>query len=151
MNTVANPYDALYTNLKTKYTVVHNGVECTVGDFMLMKAGKSSAVHTTLPAETVKTIDRQPVIANLMNYVNDKLAVKNPPQKDVTLKRFPLKASLSAMLSAVAACALIISCGIFAIRGASDALITPPDEYSHDLAQENETPKSNSETNLVFE
>lgn len=149
MNTVANPYDALYTNLKTKYTVVHNGVECTVGDFMLMKAGKSTNVHTNLP-ETVKTIDRQPVIANLMNYVNDKLTVKKPPVKDITLKRFPVKSSLSAVLSAVAACALIISCGIFAIRGAGEAIVTSPDQY-HDVVQENELQDSDSKTSLAFE
>ena len=54
MTSTINQYDALYTNLKNQFTVIYNGNECTVGDFMLMKANKKS--QSNLPvAATHKT------------------------------------------------------------------------------------------------
>lgn len=115
MTSTINQYDALYTNLKNQFTVIYNGNECTVGDFMLMKANKKS--QSNLPvAATHKTAS----IATFVEYVNDKLTVKNAPIKDKTIKRFPLRTSFSALLSATAACALILSCGIFALTGAKN-------------------------------
>lgn len=148
MNTIANPYDALYTNLKNKFTVVHNGAECTVGDFMLMKAGKHSSSKSALPT-TVKTVEREHAIVSIINYVNDKLTVKNPPAKDTTIKRFPVRSSLSAILSAVAACALIISCGIFALKGVNDAVITSPKENIPESAEDVKI-ENESNTHVVF-
>ena len=115
MTSTINQYDALYTNLKNQFTVIYNGNECTVGDFMLMKANKKS--ESNLPvAATHKTAS----IATFVEYVNDKLTVKTAPIKDKTIKRFPLRTSFSALLSATAACALILSCGIFALTGAKN-------------------------------
>ena len=120
MTSVMNPYDALYTNLKNQFTVIYNGNECTVGDFMLMKANKKS--ESNLPvAATHKTAS----IATFVEYVNDKLTVKTAPVKDKTIKRFPLRTSFSALLSATAACALILSCGIFALTGAKNLGVNP--------------------------
>ena len=117
MTTVSNPYDALYTNLKNRFTVIHDGKECTVGDFMLMKAGK--AASSNLPVVTVA--DRTgTTLATIAHFVEDKLTVKNPPAKDRTIRRFPLKTSASALLSSVAACALVMSCGIFALSGGDE-------------------------------
>ena len=113
MNTITNPYDALYTNLKNRFTVVHNGTECSVGDFMLMKAGKANANQSDLPV--AKTIKEDNSLVSLINYMNEKLTVKNPPVKDRTIKRFPIRTSLASMLSAAAACALVVSCGIFSL------------------------------------
>ena len=118
MTAVANPYDALYTNLKNRFTVIHDGKECTVGDFMLMKAGKAAA-SSNLPVVTVA--DRTgTTLATIAHFVEDKLTVKNPPAKDRTIRRFPLKTSASALLSSVAACALVMSCGIFALSGGDE-------------------------------
>lgn len=117
MNTVANPYDSLYNNLKNRFTVVKDGNECTVGDYMLMKAG-ALGVDSNLPACRTASAQENSVVA-IVNYMNDRLTVKRAPVKDRTIRRFPIRTSFSAMLSAVAACALILSCGIFALRGVS--------------------------------
>ena len=115
MTAVMNPYDALYTNLKNQFTVIYNGSECTVGDFMLMKANKRSA--SALPIATVSA--KTTSLATIVEYVNDKLTVKNAPAKDKTIRTFPFRTSASALLSATAACALVLSCGIFSLTGAS--------------------------------
>ena len=114
MTSVMNPYDALYTNLKNQFTVIYNGAECTVGDFMLIKANKRS--ESSLPiATTAKTTS----LTTIVEYVNDKLTVKNAPVKDKTIRTFPFRTSVSALLSATAACALVLSCGIFSLSGSS--------------------------------
>ncbi len=119
MTAVANPYDALYTNLKNRFTVIHDGKECTVGDFMLIKAGKAEKNSSALTV--VSVAHEHNTLATIADYVNDKLTVKNPPVKDKTIRRFPIKTSASALLSSVAACALVMSCGIFALTGGKDA------------------------------
>ncbi len=116
MNTRVNPYDALYNNLKNRFTVVHGGVECTVGDYMRMKSGAHSA--SNLPA--VKRSSEEHSIAAVISYVNDKLTMKKAPVKDKTMRRFPIRTSLSATLSAVAACAIIMFTGIIAAKGVGD-------------------------------
>ena len=115
MTSVMNPYDALYTNLKNQFTVIYNGTECTVGDFMLMKANKKSESSLPIATTSVKTTS----LSTFVEYVNDKLTVKQAPAKDKTIKNFPLRTSISALLSATAACALVLSCGIFSLTGAS--------------------------------
>ena len=116
MTSVMNPYDALYTNLKNQFTVIYNGTECTVGDFMLMKANKRS--ESSLP---IATSVRTTSLSTIVEYVNDKLTVKKAPVKDQTIRSFPFRTSISALLSATAACALVLSCGIFSLSGASGA------------------------------
>lgn len=120
MTNTINQYDALYNNLKNQFTVIYNGTECTVGDFMLMKANKKS--ESNLP---IATSQRSTSIATIVEYVNDKLTVKKAPVKDKTIKSFPLRTSLSALLSATAACALVLSCGIFALSGAKNLTASP--------------------------
>lgn len=115
MTSVMNPYDALYTNLKNQFTVIYNGTECTVGDFMLMKANKKSESSLPIATTSVKTTS----LSTFVEYVNDKLTVKQAPVKDKTIKNFPFRTSISALLSATAACALVLSCGIFSLTGAS--------------------------------
>ena len=116
MTSVMNPYDALYTNLKNQFTVIYNGTECTVGDFMLMKANKRS--ESSLP---IATTARNTSLSTIVEYVNDKLTVKKAPVKDQTIRSFPFRTSISALLSASAACALVLSCGIFSLSGANGA------------------------------
>ena len=55
-----------------------------------------------------------------MTYVNEKLTVKAPAVKDKTIRAFPLRASLSAVLSAVVMCGLVLTYGIAATSGDND-------------------------------
>ena len=77
----ANKYDALYENLKNRFTVVNNGSEYTLGDFMLMKATKkqSDNVASNLPVATKSKGER--AVAQIISFVNDKLTIKKPPEK----------------------------------------------------------------------
>ncbi len=113
MTTATNAYDALYTNLKNQFTVIYNGAECTVGDFMLMKANKRSESALPIATTHTKTVS----MSSIVEYVNDKLTVKRAPAKNQTMRKFPFRTSISSMLSATAACALILSCGAFAVSG----------------------------------
>ena len=113
MATIVNPYDSLYTNLKNKFTVVKDGSEYTLGDFMLMKAGKKTESNNLVAVKA----DEPRAVVSVINFVNDKLTAKAPAVKEKTIKRFPLRSSFSAALSAVAAAALVLSCGIFSLIG----------------------------------
>lgn len=116
---ISNPYDALYTNLKNKLTVVADEREYTVGDYMLMKAGQATSQDL---AVTPISADQRAIVT-FVNFVNERLTVKNPPRKDRTIRRFPLRTSMSALLSAVAASVLMISCCIYAVAGIGDSTV----------------------------
>ena len=137
MTSVMNPYDALYTNLKNQFTVIYNGAECTVGDFMLMKANKKSESSLPIATTSVRTTS----LSTIVEYVNDKLTVKEAPVKDKTIRNFPFRTSLSALLSATAACALVLSCGIFALTGASGISTPTTAEKSENSIVESFTPE----------
>lgn len=150
MARVTNPYDALYTNLKNRFTVIYEGAECTVGDYMLIKSGKQRK-ETNLPAAPVQHAYEHRALVSIVDFVNDKLTVKNPPIKDKTIKRFPLKTSLSALLSSAAACALVLSCGIFALSGAKNtapSAVADNEGYNIEFSEntEIETENENIET-----
>lgn len=150
MARVTNPYDALYTNLKNRFTVIYEGAECTVGDYMLMKSGKQRK-ETNLPAAPVHQAYEHRALVSIVDFVNDKLTVKNPPIKDKTIKRFPLKTSLSALLSSAAACALVLSCGIFALSGAKNtapSAVADNESYNYNIefSENTETETDNVET-----
>ena len=144
MATITNPYDALYTNLKNRFTVISDGRECTVAEFMLEKAGKKRANESALTVAGTTASTRS--INTFMDYVNDKLTVKSRPAKDITIRKFPIRASVSAMLSAVAACALVLSCGIFALSGAANAVIPATAEISE--IEELDVIEATEETNI---
>ena len=118
MTTTINPYDALYTNLKNRLTVVSDGEEYTVGEYMLMKAGENGTAN--LPATRN---EGDGVVVAIVNYVNERLTVKAPPVKDRTIRRFPLRTSFSALLSAAAAAVLMVSCCLYAVAGAADSSV----------------------------
>ena len=145
MTSVMNPYDALYTNLKNQFTVIYNGTECTVGDFMLMKANKRS--ESSLP---IATSAKSTSIATIVEYVNDKLTVKKAPVKDQTIRRFPFRTSVSALLSATAACALVLSCGIFSLSGANGSNLPYTAEKPNTSFTEVYTPE-NAEQDAGYE
>jgi len=113
MNTT-NVYENLYINMKNRFTVVSDNSEYTLGEYMLMKAGEKKA--SNLPAMRSATAPAKPISA-FFRYINDKLALKAPPAKDKTIRRFPFRTSLAAVLSAVIACTLAISYGAATLRG----------------------------------
>ena len=118
-----NKYDALYENMKTRFTVVNNGSEYTLGEFMLMKAAKKEAetVASNLPVATMSKGER--TVAQIMTFVSDKLTIKNPPPKDKTIRRFPLRTSMSAFLSAVVTCSFVLC---FCVIGARILNLSSP-------------------------
>ena len=108
-----NAYETLYKNMKEKFTVVNDGCEYTLGEYMSVKANAKTA-QTNLPA--VKNQNQNHAISAIFSYVNDKLSVKKPPVRDKVIKRFPFRTSAAAFLSAIVACALMFSYGIFALN-----------------------------------
>ena len=106
----ANVYETLYNNMKNKFTVVSGDSEYTLGEYMLMKAGKKN-----LPAERTQNTGRN-IVSSSFSYIKEKLTVKNPPHKDRTIKRFPLRTTASALLSAVVICSMVLSFGIFSSK-----------------------------------
>lgn len=107
-----NTYEKLYNNVKERLTVVDNGQEFNLGEYMLMQARKEKN-EASLPVEArTYTGAGERAIALMVSYVNDKLTVKEPPIKDKTIRAFPFRASASALLSAVACCALVLSVAV---------------------------------------
>ena len=113
MASITNPYDALYTNLKNAFTVEYKGASVSVADFVLAKAGKSSVQSTAL---TVQARENHSIV-NVLSLVNDKLTLKVAPKRDETLTKFPIRTSASAIMSAVAACAIVFGCTVFSLSG----------------------------------
>ena len=115
MTTINNPYDSLYANLKASFTYTEDGYECTLGEAMLIKAGAidESSSSTAL----ARVAPRESAISSIVRYVNTQLSVSDAPARNTTIRRFPLRTSMSAIFSAVAACALVFSFGIFALNG----------------------------------
>ena len=130
-----NSYDTLYDNLRNKFTVVYEGCECTLGDYMLIKAGKRQAPGTAMPTPSV---GKAGAITDIVDYVATQFTVKNAPAREKTIKRFPLRSSLSAMFTAAAACALVFSFGIFTLNN-SNALSPYTADSSEVEVSENNT------------
>jgi hypothetical protein len=112
--TSQNVYENLYNSMKDGLTVVSKDGEYCLGDYMLMKAEKHREA-TTLPVSAANAKDDRAISA-FFTYVNDKLTIKAPPVKDKTIRRFPLRTSLSAVLSALVACTLVLSYGATVLR-----------------------------------
>ncbi len=109
-------YETLYTSMKNKFTVMNNNNEYTLGEYMLMKANED---NSNLPA-TVNNDKNTSAISSFISYINDKLTVKKAPHKDKTMRRFPLRTSLTAFLSAVVACFFVFSFGIISMKNVND-------------------------------
>ena len=109
MTSYTNSYDKLYESMKDKFTVVNENTEYTLGDYMLMKAGKKKE-DSLLPVLQRSNVGKgERTVAMVVSYVSDKLTIKQPPVKDKTIKAFPFRASASAFLSAVVACTFMLS------------------------------------------
>ncbi len=102
-----NVYEKLYADTKTAFTIVKNDKQYSLGEYMLMKAGNKN-----LPAERNKN-NGLSIVSKSFSYIKERLTVKNPPHKEKTIKRFPLRTTASALLSAVVVCSLALSFGAF--------------------------------------
>lgn len=119
MNTT-NVYEDLYNKMKNSFTVVNDSSEYTLGDYMLMKAG-AKAESSSLPALRSSSSGDM-VVSTFFKFVNEKLTLKSAPAKDKTIRRFPFRTSLAAVFSALIACTLIVSYGVFALRGQANSV-----------------------------
>ena len=106
---MATNYDNLYENMKNRLTVVNEDSEYTIGSYMLMKANRKKEEALLPVAERSTATKTERAVANVVSYINDKLTIKEPPIKDKTIRAFPFRASASAFLSAVVACAFMLS------------------------------------------
>ena len=108
-----NPYETLYNNMRTKFTVVNDNSEYTLGEYMSMKANPV-AEASNLPATRSSSPNHS--ITSIFSYVNEKLTVKKPPARDKVIRRFPFRTSAAAFMTAIVACALMFSYGLFALK-----------------------------------
>jgi hypothetical protein len=115
-----NVYENLFIKMKTNFTIEKDNCEYNLGDYMLMKAGIKSE-SAPLPAVRNETSNDM-VVTTFFKYVNDKLALKTAPAKEKTIRRFPFRTSIAAVLSALIACTLIFSYGAVALRGATNTV-----------------------------
>lgn len=118
-----NVYDNLYNNMKKRFTVEDEAGEYTLGEYMLKKAGQTKSATATqksnLPA--CRNQSEQKAITAIFSYVNDKLLIKNPPEKDKTIKAFPFRTSFAAFLSAAVTCSMVFTFGFLAVKGLTAA------------------------------
>ena len=138
--TTYTAYENLYNNMKNKFTVVSEGSDYTLGEYMSMKANAKNA-SKNLPA--VKNSSQNNSITAIFSYVNEKLAVKNPPVREKVMRKFPFRTSAAAFLSAIVACALMFSYGLFALNS-SYTVPTAETESSvtEELEENNEIPET---------
>ena len=71
--TSTNAYETLYKNMKSKFTVVSENSEYTLGEYMLKKANPNENV-SNLPATKTESQNRS--LSAIFSYVNEKLTVK---------------------------------------------------------------------------
>ena len=104
-----NAYEKLYNNMKTRFTVVNEDCECSLGEYMLAKASKGKETKD-LPVATATFKDPSAVVS-FVNYINDKLMIKEAPQKDKVIRAFPFRTAAAALLSALLVCTFVMTYG----------------------------------------
>ena len=64
----------------------------------------------TVPIATL--VPQQPsAVVSFVNYINDKLMVKEAPQKDKVIRAFPFRTAAAALLSALLVCTFAMTYG----------------------------------------
>ena len=143
MGTTMNSYNTLFENMKRKFTVSSGDCHYSLGAYMRMKANEETH-EASLPV----AVERKPAhaLVSIREFVSEKLAVRAMPAPEKMLKRFPLRTSLAACLSALAICTLLF-CG--AILGSS--AIKPSDagdnialEYTAEIEDSIEDNRANA-------
>ena len=142
MNQTTDRYEQLLNTMKNRFTVDNSGNDCTLGEYMLMKANAKKEQTALVVAKNAAVVAKGERAAQaLVTYVSDKLVIKTPPVKDKTIKSFPLRTSASALLSASVACAFIFSFCIIGSKLMGTTAAAPEIasvEYSEDYIAENQ-------------
>lgn len=101
-----NRYNTLFENMKRNFTVTSGDCHYTLGAYMRLKANEETH-EASLPV----AVEKKPMTAlvGIRKYVSERLSVRVAPSPEKTLKRFPLRTSLAACLSALAICTLLFS------------------------------------------
>ena len=137
-----NVYDTLYNNMKKRFTVVSGENEYTLGGYMMMKANEKQQKQN-LPATI--TSHRPAALSAFLGYVNKKLAVKEQPAPEKTIKAFPFRTAFSAACSALVVCTLMFSFGTL------NGLVFNRGEESGYIALSEEKPAENIEESYTLE
>ena len=135
----SNAYETLYNNMKNKFTVVSDGNDYTLGEYMSMKAN-AKAQTSNLPI--ARNDSQNHSIAAIFSYVNEKLVVKKPPVREKVMRKFPFRTSAAAFLSAIVACALMFSYGIFSLNSSYTVPTVETEDSIVEEAEETVTPES---------
>ena len=138
MATSINAYDRLYSNMKTRFTVVNGENEYSLGEYMLLKAGKKKEA-ASLPVANA-TLKQLSPVRSFICYVNDKLMVKEAPAKDKVIRAFPFRTTAAAVISALLVCTFALSYGLAGINS-----MTSEANASYISATEDEEPSSKTE------
>ena len=104
MATYKNAYDKLYDNMKNAFTVVNDGAETTLGEYMLRHAKAKNGSNLPIAAYS-----KDNAVEAIYSYVNSKLTIKTPPVKDKTIRAFPIRSCAAALLSAVVMSSVALS------------------------------------------
>ena len=131
-------YEILLDTMKSRFTVECEMGDCTLGEYMLLKANEKKEVRALTVAEAGALVKNEHGVPAIISYVNDKLTIKTPPVKDKTIKAFPFRASASAFLSAAVACAFIFSFGLIGskVLGLSNISDEAVVEYTEDFVED---------------
>lgn len=145
-------YEILLDTMKNRFTVAGESGDCTLGEYMLLKANEKKEVKALTVAETTAVVKKEnSALPAMISYVNNKLIITAPPVKDKTIKSFPVRTSASAFLSAAVACAFIFSFGIIGVKvlGLSNNISGEASavEYSEELVEES----VNETAEVIFE
>ncbi len=117
----AMTYDKLYNNMVKKFTVENDNTDYTLGDYMLMKArAKRNAMTVAANNGLAVAESKNTSLTTVFSYIGEKLRVKKAPVKDRTMRKFPLRSSLTALCSATIVCALVVFCAVFGLSSAKN-------------------------------
>ena len=117
----AMTYDKLYNNMVKKFTVENDNTDYTLGDYMLMKArAKRNAMTVAANNGLAVAESKSASLTTVFSYIGEKLRVKKAPVKDRTMRKFPLRSSLTALCSATIVCALVVFCAVFGLSSAKN-------------------------------
>ena len=120
---MTDKYEDLYENLKKRFTIESDGADYTLGDYMLMKACKKKEEANLPVMQRSYATKGERAVALFVDYVNNKLTIKNPPVKDKAIRAFPFRTSLSAFLTSAVACSFLLC---FCLVGAKIFNFTNP-------------------------
>ena len=117
----AMTYEKLYSNMVKSFTVEKNHEDYKLGDYMLMKArAKRNAMTVAANNGLAVAEAKSASLTTVFSYIGEKLRVKKAPVKDRTMRKFPLRSSLTALCSATIVCALVVFCAVFGLSSAKN-------------------------------